>query len=397
MLKETYYSKGKNDFKDGCFNSKEWSAPIMVSVDEIKKHLDSFKLEGRRIQDIRFVSHVYNLIRDSIEDYVYGRLKNLDDESRQRQSDYESIDPEFAFSCFAEIDEPLLIRFDDNDQFEIDTPQEPEFSMSMNCIPWYIKPGCNASNMEASILFQECIGKKVLATEIKTYKTNKNPMYFTEFEDGTEKELVETIIIWLEDGLGLFMAPCIDYCHVWLADKNQEMRTIPFAELKRGLFNWEDIHEDDVIGFRSESGSFLVGEIGKKHAGSDTIVFIPENNQHEMRMCEDDLMLFFWSASIVLGSLYDQYEDYTFSYDQWNQLLEIAEKIVSSETFDEMFDYLISFHDVENRNFNLLYSINQNGAVFWKLLFKHKNEAKDLRKWTELVLKPDETMQVRGS
>lgn len=61
MLQETYYTNGKNDFKNNVFSNQEWSAPYMVSKEEIQKTLDGFKLEGRRIKDIRFVSHAYGL------------------------------------------------------------------------------------------------------------------------------------------------------------------------------------------------------------------------------------------------------------------------------------------------------------------------------------------------
>ncbi len=55
MLMETKYSDGKDEFEDYVFDRNEWSAPTMVSPDEIKERIKSFKLEGREIQDMRFV------------------------------------------------------------------------------------------------------------------------------------------------------------------------------------------------------------------------------------------------------------------------------------------------------------------------------------------------------
>ena len=49
MLEKTLFSDGKNNFEDNTFSAKVWSAPTMVSPEEIRKRLSSFKLEGRKI------------------------------------------------------------------------------------------------------------------------------------------------------------------------------------------------------------------------------------------------------------------------------------------------------------------------------------------------------------
>ena len=61
MMKETYYTNGKHMFKNNEFDNAEWSAPYMVDKDEIKDTISKLRLEGRVIEDIKFVSHAYNL------------------------------------------------------------------------------------------------------------------------------------------------------------------------------------------------------------------------------------------------------------------------------------------------------------------------------------------------
>ena len=41
MLSKTSYSSGKDQFINNTFNSNEWSAPIMVSPEEIKERMRS--------------------------------------------------------------------------------------------------------------------------------------------------------------------------------------------------------------------------------------------------------------------------------------------------------------------------------------------------------------------
>ena len=73
-------------------------------------------------------------------------MRNPNPNPKQKFSNYDSIPDELQYLRFAEIDEPLLIKFEDEtesrsifydgDIFEIDTPQQPEFRMSMNSMGW---------------------------------------------------------------------------------------------------------------------------------------------------------------------------------------------------------------------------------------------------------------------
>ena len=142
MISETLYTKGNNEFENGFFSACEWSAPYIVSPDEIRELVSSFNLEGRKIKEIRIIGLAYNLRREWIEDRAYTNLddKELTEEEKQNQSEYENIDPELQIARFAEIDEPLLVAFEDGDVFEIDIPQEPEYRLSMNCMSIFFAP-----------------------------------------------------------------------------------------------------------------------------------------------------------------------------------------------------------------------------------------------------------------
>ena len=55
MIKNTIISNGKNNFKNYIFSSSEWSAPTMVSAEEIKNRISSFNLVGRKIKALRMI------------------------------------------------------------------------------------------------------------------------------------------------------------------------------------------------------------------------------------------------------------------------------------------------------------------------------------------------------
>ena len=235
MLSGTFYSKGKDNFKDNTFSAEEWSAPYMVSPKEIRERIDSFVLCGRRIKRMRMIGFSYSHTRDWVEEAVYLQVEHLPDEERRRKSDYPTIDLAMQFNRCAEIDEPLLIEFEDGDVFEIDTPQEPEFRMSMNCIPWQIGAGTNLPNVDADILFSPCVGQAIVAAEVHTYMTDKDPMFCGTFDE--PRELVSHITLRLENGVGLQIGPDLDYCEVSCVDADGETVKTPFSQLKEAIFD----------------------------------------------------------------------------------------------------------------------------------------------------------------
>ncbi len=226
---------------DNIFSSQEWSADTMVDPGEIRDLLDSFELAGRKIKDLRFVGMDYAHSRDFIEDIAYHQLKQYEEEERHRRADYDNIDPGTVYKRYAEIDEPLLIRFEDGNRFEIDTPQEPEFRFSMNCIPWFIGEGTNLRNIDANVLFSSCIGKTIKEAVVETYRTDKDPMFGMEFDDGTgERELASWIVLKFHDGTCLKIGPHFDFCDVLLCNRDGQLEEFTFGEFKPGIFNQED-------------------------------------------------------------------------------------------------------------------------------------------------------------
>ena len=119
MISNTIYTKGKNNFKDDTFSSREWSAPTMVSPDEIRNKIDALALCGRKIKRMRLIGLSYFHTRDWVEEAAYRQVEHLPEEERQRKSNYLTIDPDMQFSRYAQIDEPILIEFEDGDIFEL--------------------------------------------------------------------------------------------------------------------------------------------------------------------------------------------------------------------------------------------------------------------------------------
>lgn len=392
MFTDTVYSKGKDNFENYKFSSKEWSAPTTVSPEEIKNRLNSFNLVGRKIKELRLIGLSYFLTRDWIENSAYNALsKDMPEEERQIKSQYHNINPNLQLSRYSQIDEPVLIKFEDDDIFEIDTPCEPKFRFSMNCIPWFIDAGTNSPNVEANILFKPCIGKKIVEVAVDTYVSDEHPMYHQPIDENkTKYEMVSRIVLWLEGDIGISISGWVDYCEVACIDRNNNTLQITFEELKPALFNWEDIHIDNVVGFEANSCSFHFGDIGAEHTETPYMSLIPSGTDTALHIAVDDFDLFAWSMTNVLGEQFDEFDNYELSYSQWNDILNEAHKIVTFNTFDELFNYMISTSECGLRYMNCA------GAEFWKHKKRYLSQYEDMKKWSALTMKPDGKMNIYG-
>ncbi len=399
MISNTVYSNGTNNFKDFTFFANEWSAPRMVSPTEIRTLLDSFSLCGRKISRMRLIGHSYFHTRDWVEDAAYRQLDGLPEEERQRRSNYLSIDPEMQFLRFAKIDEPLLIEFEDGDVFEIEALQEPEFCMSMNCIPWWINAGTNQPNTDAEMLFSPCIDRTIKTIEVNTYKTSTDPMFGTPFDEAPYvRELVSDITLRLENGMGLRIGAQADYCVVECVDDRNEIDEISFSELRQALFNWEDLHHDEATGFEAESHTLFFGKKGRNRTETPYMKIVSTGNTNSiLYISAEDCLLLGWCITHAKGEYFDEYYDYHFTSVEWKYILDEAHRLLSFETFDELFDETVGWSilncDDENGMLNYM---NSCGAEFWREREKYRTQFRDLWKWSKLVLADGNTMDIYG-
>lgn len=232
MKEEKRVQSQLDKFKNETFSSREWSAPTLTDPKEIKKRIASFNLEGKTIKKMRLIGLSYRHDRDLIEDQAYSLLGQLDEEERLKQSTYDNISPDLMFPCWVEVDEPLLIGFEDNTVFEIVSSEETEFRFSMNQIPWWIDAGINDANLDANIFFAPCIGKKIVAIETESLYSEEHPTR----DDHLKEEHVSSIVLRLDDGKGISVGSWFDYCEINYIDSNGNTLPISFKQLKTALF-----------------------------------------------------------------------------------------------------------------------------------------------------------------
>lgn len=390
MLSETLYSKGQDNFKDFKFSAREWSAPIMVSADEIRESINKLNLVGRKIKRLRMIGLSYSLTRDWVEDAAYGLMSDLPQMQRENQSEYKYIPSDLQFLRSSQIDEPFLIQFEDGDVFEIDTPQEAEYSFSMNCIPWYIDAGTNQPNVDADRLFSVCLDKRIEDVQIDTEIIYEDPISHEPLgSNGTGREIVSRIVLRLEGGVGICINAWIDYCEVSCVDENDEIVKIPFRELKEALFNYEDLHIDETVSFEASSPTLFFGHIGAEHTQNPYMTLVPSGTDTSLHISIFDFTLFAWSMTNVLERNFDEYDNYELSYKTWQDVLRQAEKIISFETFDALYNYVVN-----TCNSRIYCMITE--EFFWNNKTQYKEQLDDVIRWTELVMSSSDNMCIYG-
>ena len=62
-------------------------------------------------------------------------------------------------------------------------------------------------------------------------------------------------------------------------------------------------------------------------------------------------------------------------------------------TIDELFDELI---DRQGKGNYMMWKLNSRGASFWKERNKYRTQIKDIREWSDLVLGPNDMMDIYG-
>ena len=249
-------SKGNNKFKNNVFSYWEWSAPILQTHDEIIDKLKELKLEGRKIKNVHCVGMAYNWRDDEIGESVYNSLDRMTKEERKRLKNPRAFLPEGIFLLkWAEIDEPLLIEFEDGDVLAIDYSEGSSVRIDINTIPKNITFGTNRPTIHADKLFDDMIGKEIVAVDITT--STVSPDFTASHGLGLNEQssyIVGLNIRYREESSyyphnSLYFTSDLDYGVVELKDYNGEILKVHAPDVREIV---EGFIEDKLLNSQEE-------------------------------------------------------------------------------------------------------------------------------------------------
>lgn len=373
-----------DNFTNHIFHAEEWSAPWLSDDEAVRKSVEEFQLVGRTIRKIKTIGISFAHRENELDEYAYQIMKNLPQYQLNGSDGFDDLASDMEMERYLELDEPLIIEFDNYERFEILSTWEGYYCMSMNCIPW-CKSSFGHPNVKADMMFDVCLNRIIEDAEFKTQKTE-------------EREYISEIVLWLSGGYGISIRGWETYCEVYCIDRNYRPISIKVRKLRDALFNWENLHEDKVTGFYASTNTLYFNDKGGQVVDNPHISFRPEGSKSVLYVCEDDCAGLEWALSMVLGEQYDIYgDDIRLTHEMWNRFLEEAEMLLTFENYEEMCDYLMMLKNKHCGYPELEYYVNNCGMTFWKNREQHRAQVRDLRVWSALVLQPGADMVVAGS
>lgn len=232
---------GNDLFEDNTYSWHTWSAEILQAPEEVYARFEQLNLLNKRISKIRAVGLGYNLRDNYLEDDSeedYG-IDDTDCSAPGMEGLPHSC--ERTIPCTVEIDEPIILIFEDGDRLEIDFSEGSSIRIGTNSIPIDIKPGVNQNNFDATQFFSCCVGQPIVGFEVKN--TAKLPIFTGSYgmRLAALPEYIDSVWLVLENSTKLKFEAWIDYGAVSATDENGAPLEISVCELKKQLAEYTTI------------------------------------------------------------------------------------------------------------------------------------------------------------
>ena len=177
--------------------------------------------------------------------HVYENLHPILQNQITEEAAFE--DPHICLSRRAELDEPLLIVFEDGDVLGISFDEGSCVRAELNTIPVSIQPGINYKNFHANRLFQDIIGKTVVAFSVTATTLEPDFTWSHGLDLEEQSSYVESVSIIYADEAGwqpyhrkLRFQADLDFGEVTLMDYDDTAVKLPVTELPYILEGFPD-------------------------------------------------------------------------------------------------------------------------------------------------------------
>ncbi len=379
MCIEKIPEENKQDvFEDNEFNPEKWTAPVLTSPKAIRRQINKFALRGRKIKNLKIIGLDFLHTREAIECEAYDTLTALPEDKRWSKATYFEIDDDTQLNRCAEINNPILIEFDDGDIFEIGIPLEHQFRISMNHIPWQAELRMvGRSNVDADDLFFPCKHKAITFVNVNI--------------DENDRSIASAVEFCFLDGMRLRISGCYgDFCRVECIEPSGEYSKISFRELSEIVFNEEDLHEDLESGVIAKGSTIFFGYNGMDYVDSPFFAMYSTGSEDSrVNISAKDFVLLGWSIAIRTKKGPNKNHEYELSYSDWQWILSNAKHMLSAEGFDRWFDYLSEYKDEDGY---IMSTLIEHGTRFWRDRELYSTQIEDLERWSDVVLWKSDTM-----
>ena len=146
---------------------------------------------------------------------------------------------DYEFKRIIEIDEPIIITFEDDDRLEIDYSEGSSIKIGLNSLPENVESKGFINNLDGNVMFSNCIGKTVIGFQVSMQDDYELTWDFTgsygiELPENQDAYISEFRIL-LSNSVSIVFKNFYDYGHVWTEDWMVDVSTIKWEELKKGI------------------------------------------------------------------------------------------------------------------------------------------------------------------
>ena len=331
MLSDEELAAQNDTFPAGEFRRGDWSAEPISGAQAIRAKLDSFHLVGRRIWDVWTTSHDYINSKEYLEDAVAKDLKDrlgLPRNLVMSGSSIHALARRAKIPRRMEVDEPFVLEFDSRETFEIDIAFVPAYQMSMNRIPLRLLQG-KFDNIDPETMFSPVLGRTITSVELSTIP-----------EGGTEDDSVESVLLRLDNRNTLEIRGFYDYLEVYLLDSAGKPKHASIESLRKGFFNYQDLHFDRRTGFEAKDGALFFGGKGIRRVGPFPVAVSPVAKIGTVP-CDAtayadrrDALALVLALSTETPTMFSNRDPVALSADQWQETLKRAIALVDSPRLD---------------------------------------------------------------
>ena len=214
------------------YNWYEWKADVIQEPIALMNKLKSFNIKNKKIKSIRILGLAYDLL-DDLEEVIYKQTNS------QEESDLKNFKDEYEFNRIVEVDEPIIIEFEDGNRVEILFSDGGTVKIGLNSLPEDITWGTNEANVDGNVIFSNCLGKMVTGFSVEIEDEIELDWEFTGAHgldlDENQELYIGRFQILLTDGLALNFQSWIDFGHVWVQEWRYHRSKIKWEELKKGI------------------------------------------------------------------------------------------------------------------------------------------------------------------
>ena len=222
------------------YEFSEWKTELIQDPNILMSKLKELNIKDKKIKNIIVLGLAYNLTEDEATATAYNYYKKTGVDLTDREiRNYNQIDENVEFLRYVEIDEPIIIEFEDGSRFEIDYCDGSTIKIGLNTLPKNIEWGINHPNVDGNVVFSNCINKTVIGFEVSmqdemelTYDfTGSHGVDLSEDQDA----YIASFRLLLSDCLAIVFNNFVDYGQVIVQEKNNNYSKILWKDLKNGI------------------------------------------------------------------------------------------------------------------------------------------------------------------